>query len=79
MSLDHVEISNVSTLGSFSDAFVENCGFKHGSATVNNIFAHVALSLSAHEVYCDQGRLRFKSSRALDLRVCMSFEFSSTE
>ena len=31
----------------FPDAFVENCGFKHGSVIVKNILSHVALSLSA--------------------------------
>ena len=54
----HVEISYVSTLGSLSDAFAENSGFKHGSVIVN-IFADVTLSLSALQVYVIKERCRF--------------------
>ena len=54
-----MEISHVSTLGGLSVAFAENCGFKHGSVTVKNIFAHVALSLSNPQVYVIKERCRF--------------------
>ena len=53
------QLYKISTHGSLSDAFAEKFGFKHGSVTVNNVFAHVALSLSAHQVYMIKERCRY--------------------